>query len=109
MESDPNANERQIKANTTINLKPYGKYQFEVIARNSVGDSAPYKVKGICTTLERQPSRNPTNVRTNSTSPGQLTIVYDPMPREEWNGAGFGYEVNYRPVGIDEIRNYLIF
>lgn len=70
-----------------------------MIARNTVGDSAPYKVKGICATLEKQPSRNPTGVRTNSTSPNQLTVVYDPMPREEWNGPGFGYELNYR-VGL---------
>lgn len=53
-----------------------------MVARNTVGDSAPFKVKGVCTTLERQPTRNPTNVHTNSTSPGQLTVVFDPMPRE---------------------------
>uniref|UniRef100_A0A1I7RH52 Neuroglian n=1 Tax=Bursaphelenchus xylophilus TaxID=6326 RepID=A0A1I7RH52_BURXY len=88
---------RHVKANATIALKPYGRYVFQVIARNTVGDSSPTKVKGQCDTDEKQPYRNPANVRTLSTSPGQLTVAWDPMPRDEWNGQDFGYEVLYRP------------
>ncbi|KAI6181170.1 Neuroglian [Aphelenchoides besseyi] len=95
-ENEALSTERHIKANTTINLKPYGKYVFQVIARNSVGDSSPYKVKGTCETAEKQPNRNPAAVQINSTSPSQLTIVWEAMPRDEWNGPEFGYEVQYR-------------
>jgi hypothetical protein len=98
VEIPDSATERHNRLNSTINLKPYGKYVFQVIARNSVGDSAPFKVKGQCNTAERQPSRNPSNVHTNSSSPNHLTILWDAMPRDEWNGQGFGYEVQYRPV-----------
>lgn len=93
--------ERRIKANTTLNLKPYGKashlqhyakmmmgislqYVFQIWARNAIGDSSPYTVKGSCVTVERQPARNPSNVRTNSTSSSQLTVVWDTMPRDGW-------------------------
>ncbi|KAH7725433.1 fibronectin type III domain protein [Aphelenchoides avenae] len=94
--------ERRVQAPVTISLKPFGRYVFQVIARNSVGDSAPQKVKGTCETSAKAPSTNPTNVRVEGSQPDNLIVYWDPMPREEWNGPEFGYEVQYRPKHSQE-------
>uniref|UniRef100_A0AC35U4D0 Neuroglian n=1 Tax=Rhabditophanes sp. KR3021 TaxID=114890 RepID=A0AC35U4D0_9BILA len=88
---------RKIKASATIDLKPYGRYVFRVIARNTVGDSAPTSVKGSCETSSKPPSRNPTGVKVQGSQPDNLIVHWNPMPREEWNGPHFGYEVQTRP------------
>lgn len=71
---------------------------FQVIARNAVGDSAPQRVKGNCETSAKAPSTNPSGVRVEGSQPDNLIVYWDQMPREEWNGPEFGYEVQYRPV-----------
>uniref|UniRef100_A0A914CE69 Neuroglian n=1 Tax=Acrobeloides nanus TaxID=290746 RepID=A0A914CE69_9BILA len=90
-------NERRVKGEPTISLKPYGKYQFRVIARNDVGDSSPMLVKRNCETASKPPSRNPDGVRVEGSQPDNLLIYWNPMPREEWYGPEFGYEIKYRP------------
>uniref|UniRef100_A0A0N4ZHN8 Neuroglian n=1 Tax=Parastrongyloides trichosuri TaxID=131310 RepID=A0A0N4ZHN8_PARTI len=89
--------QRMIRASATIDLKPYGRYVFRVIARNAVGDSSPIKVKGTCETSPKIPFRNPTGVKVQGSQPDNLIIYWNAMPREEWNGPNFGYEIQYRP------------
>ncbi|CAB3409874.1 unnamed protein product [Caenorhabditis bovis] len=88
---------RTVRGKTTVALQPFGKYVFRVIARNAVGDSAATNAKDQCNTPAKQPDSNPTNVAAKGTSPENLIVEWQPMPREQWNGADFHYVVKYRP------------
>ncbi|CEF70977.1 Neuroglian [Strongyloides ratti] len=89
--------QRMVRASLTISLKPYGRYVFRVIARNAVGDSSPVKVKGSCETSPKAPFRNPSGVKVQGSQPDNLVVYWNAMPREEWNGPNFGYEIQYKP------------
>uniref|UniRef100_A0A0N5C0I0 Neuroglian n=1 Tax=Strongyloides papillosus TaxID=174720 RepID=A0A0N5C0I0_STREA len=89
--------QRMVRASLTISLKPYGRYVFRVIARNAVGDSSPMKVKGSCETSPKPPFRNPSGVKVQGSQPDNLIVYWNAMPREEWNGPNFGYEIQYKP------------
>ncbi|KAI1726468.1 fibronectin type III domain-containing protein [Ditylenchus destructor] len=91
--------ERRVKASITIPLHPFGSYVFQIIARNNIGDSAPQDVKGTCNTDQKAPTRNPSGVRVEGSQPDNLIVYWDAMPREEWNGEGFSYQVQYRAKG----------
>lgn len=72
------------------------KYTFQVIARNGIGDSAPYQIDGTCQTSQKPPSRNPSGVWVQGTQPDNLIVYWDPMPRDEWNAEHFVYKILYR-------------
>ena len=87
---------RTIEAPITVQLSPFGHYHFRVVARNDVGDSAPHQVQGPCETASAVPERNPASVRAEGNTPENLVVYWEPMEREEWNGRGFHYLVEYR-------------
>lgn len=93
---DDSGESRTIGAPITVQLKPYGDYRFRVIARNAVGDSAPQEVSGKCETHPAVPDRNPADVRAQGNTPDNLVVYWEPMEREDWNGPGFHYVVEYR-------------
>lgn len=93
---------RTIEAPITVPLSPYGDYRFRVIARNEVGDSAPHPVQGECKTAPAIPERNPAGVRAEGNTPDNLVVYWEPMEREEWNGPGFHYVVEYRETDGDD-------
>jgi neuronal cell adhesion molecule len=67
-----------------------------VIARNTIGDSAPYQIDGACQTSQKPPSRNPSGVWVQGTQPDNLIVYWEPMPRDEWNAENFAYRILYR-------------
>ncbi|KAK3101285.1 hypothetical protein FSP39_002402 [Pinctada imbricata] len=83
-----------------INLAPWGKYSFRVLAKNNLGYSEPSKpTPSSCDTPPSRPFGNPQNVATKTDKMGKLIITWDPMPRMLHNGPGLSYVVSYRHKG----------
>ena len=77
-------------------LSPFASYQFRIAAYNALGlgefsDASPYY-----NTLPDRPTRAPRNIRGGGGRTGDLTIVWDPLPRQEQNSNGVYYRVYYR-------------
>lgn len=78
------------------------------MARNAIGDSAPQNVKGDCVTEQKPPTRNPSGVRVEGTQPDNLIVHWEAMPRDEWNGEKFAYQVLFRPVAIFNFHETIV-
>ncbi|CAK5030514.1 unnamed protein product [Meloidogyne enterolobii] len=87
---------RLVRGQVKILLKPFGTYTFQVIARNAIGDSAPYIIDGMCQTSQKPPTRNPSGVWLQGTQPDNLIVYWEPMARDEWNAENFAYRILYR-------------
>ena len=57
-------------------------------------------------TLPDRPYKPVQNVRGGGGRTGDLTIIWDPLPRQEQNAPGVYYRVYYRRVGVDEERDF---
>uniref|UniRef100_A0AAF5DIZ6 Neuroglian n=1 Tax=Strongyloides stercoralis TaxID=6248 RepID=A0AAF5DIZ6_STRER len=88
---------RIVHASIIIYLKPYCHYQFRILARNSIGDSTPKLANEICTTSPDFPYTHPTNVRIESIKFNTITVFWNIIQREYWNGPNFRYEIHYKP------------
>ena len=66
-----------------------------MIARNSVGDSSPTKVRDVCVTPSKNPDKNPSEVTAKGSGPENIIVYWKPMPREEWNGENFHYKIKW--------------
>ena len=91
---------RLVRSDATIQLRPFGTYVFQIIARNEIGDSPPFQIAENCKTLQKPPDRNPTGVRVEGSQPDNLIVYWNPMPRDEWNAENFAYKISYRTVTI---------
>ena len=67
-----------------------------MIARNAIGDSAPFEIAGSCKTAQKPPGKNPIGVRVKGNQPDNLIVYWEPMARDEWNGENFAYQILYR-------------
>ena len=90
---------RVITVTQTVEVPPFGTYEFRVFARNDVGDSAPVAIREQCIAPAMVPDENPSGVFIASGTNDDLTAYWTPMPRDKWNGPDFKYVVKYRPQG----------
>lgn len=72
------------------------KYSWKAIAVNQWGDSMPSLVTNNCSTSTGTPFRNPANLRAGGSTPGTLTVTWDPVSEEEQNGADFRYALHWK-------------
>ncbi|XP_053378401.1 tyrosine-protein phosphatase 99A-like isoform X2 [Mercenaria mercenaria] len=115
-------------------LLPNQAYQIRVIAKNALGNSEPSSASQIFITFPAAqyvtpftrrrrksakrmssnqtvnyvPEESPKNLVATSTESTKITLHWDPMPEEERNGEGGGYEVEYKPVGSTDMFAYSI-
>ncbi|GFO45288.1 contactin [Plakobranchus ocellatus] len=78
------------------NLKAYTGIQFRVRARNAFGignPSLPTELTQIAGTSVAVPVKN---IRGGGGSVGDLTIVWDPLAKEDYNGPNLTYTVSWR-------------
>ena len=52
------------------------------------------------------PEKAPMNVRGGGGITGDLTIEWDPLPRQDQNGPGVYYRIYYRRIGVDAERDF---
>lgn len=52
------------------------------------------------------PTRVPSNIRGGGGRTGDLTIMWDTLPRQDQNAPGLYYRVYYRRVGVEEERDF---
>ncbi|MFT7804597.1 neural cell adhesion molecule L1-like [Arapaima gigas] len=79
-----------------IPLQPYGDYCFRVTAINELGKSKPSSPSALHRTPPAAPDMNPEDVRSESTAPGTLVIMWEEMDQQSFNGPGFRYKVMWR-------------
>ncbi|XP_030589702.1 neural cell adhesion molecule L1.1-like isoform X2 [Archocentrus centrarchus] len=87
-----------------LSLHPYSTYRFRVIAINEVGQSSPSIASDHHSTPPAAPSSNPTGVRSNSSEPGTLIIIWDEMDKRSHNGKDFEYEVLWREADGSDVN-----
>ena len=87
-------------------LSPYAAYQFRIAAYNELGMGEYSEASPQYNTLPDRPTRAPTGIRGGGGRTGDLTIVWDPLPRQDQNAPGVYYRVYYRRVGVDEERDF---
>uniref|UniRef100_A0A0N5AT71 Neuroglian n=1 Tax=Syphacia muris TaxID=451379 RepID=A0A0N5AT71_9BILA len=101
--------QKKYEGTASVDLKPFGNYQFRVFGRNNVGDGVPVMANGTCQTASSIPTRNPSNVAVKIISRDQIKVSWDPLPREDWNGEDFHYVVRQRKKdGADEWNETVI-
>ncbi|XP_055747076.1 neural cell adhesion molecule L1.1-like isoform X2 [Salvelinus fontinalis] len=81
-----------------IQLLPYSTYRFRVSGVNRLGRSDPSEISEAYSTLPAVPESYPPNVRSESTEPGTLVIMWEEIARRLYNGSGFQYKVSWRQV-----------
>lgn len=79
-----------------LELAARTKCSWRAVAVNQWGASRPSLVTSHCSTSTGVPSRNPTNLRAEGTTPGALTITWDPVNETEQNGAEFRYVLYWK-------------
>ncbi|XP_046890645.1 neural cell adhesion molecule L1.1-like isoform X2 [Hypomesus transpacificus] len=82
-----------------LRVLPFSTYRFRVTGVNELGRSVPSEPSDSYSTSPAVPGRNPDKVRSESTDPGTLLIMWDEMPPREYNGPGFQYKVSWRQAG----------
>lgn len=88
---------------TQVHLNPYGNYAFRVLAKNEVGLSPPTYIAFAngtaerCVTPPKKPEMNPLNVHIDATTPNNMIVSWEPVPRRDWYGENFSYVIQYRP------------
>uniref|UniRef100_A0A8C7MMG7 Neural cell adhesion molecule L1.1-like n=1 Tax=Oncorhynchus kisutch TaxID=8019 RepID=A0A8C7MMG7_ONCKI len=81
-----------------LHLLPYSTYRFRVSGVNRLGRSNPSEISEAYSTLPTVPESYPLNVRSESTEPGTLVIMWEEIDRRLYNGSGFQYKVSWRQV-----------
>ncbi|XP_055884200.1 contactin-like [Biomphalaria glabrata] len=80
------------------NLKAGASIQFRVKAVNIHGIGAPSLPTAEIYIPGSQPSQLVTNVRGGGGSVGDLTVLWDPLPKEDHNGENLKYKVSWRTL-----------
>jgi len=81
---------------TQIALSPWVRYTFRVVSINDVGNSAPSALSPSFQAPSAAPSKYPSEVRTEGTSPSTLKITWQPLPPIDHSGPGFYYVVYHQ-------------
>uniref|UniRef100_A0A673WMN2 Neural cell adhesion molecule L1-like n=1 Tax=Salmo trutta TaxID=8032 RepID=A0A673WMN2_SALTR len=81
-----------------LRLLPYSTYRFRVSGINRLGRSDPSEISGAYSTQPAVPESYPRNVRSESTEPGTLVIMWEEIDRRLYNGSGFQYKVSWRQI-----------
>uniref|UniRef100_A0AAY4DAN2 Contactin 4 n=1 Tax=Denticeps clupeoides TaxID=299321 RepID=A0AAY4DAN2_9TELE len=84
---------------TAVELNPWVDYEFRVVAINGVGVGEPSMPFQQMRTRAAAPEVAPSSVNGGGGNRGELVIVWEPVPEELQNGAGFGYIVAFRRTG----------
>ena len=87
-------------------LSPFAAYQFRIAAYNELGMGEFSEASPQYNTLPGPPKKAPTNLRGGGGRTGDLTIIWDRLPRQDHNAPGIYYRVYYRRVGIDPERDF---
>ncbi|XP_067139910.1 cell adhesion molecule Dscam1-like isoform X2 [Centruroides vittatus] len=78
-----------------LRLKPYTKYQFQVVAVNEVGSSIPSKVVETVTS-EEEPASSAFDLQVSEKSAASAILTWKPPPRQQWNGQLLGHYIGYK-------------
>ncbi|XP_067140010.1 cell adhesion molecule Dscam2-like isoform X1 [Centruroides vittatus] len=76
-------------------LKPYTKYQFQIVAENKVGSSKPSKIVEAITS-EEEPASPPFDLLITEKSTVSAHLIWKPPPKQDWNGPLLGFYVGYK-------------
>ena len=87
-------------------LSPFAAYQFRIAAYNELGMGEYSDASPQYNTQPGPPYKPPNNVRGGGGRTGDLTIIWDPLPRQEQNAPNIYYRVYYRRTGVDEERDF---
>jgi len=83
-------------------LTPFAAYSFRVAAYNEIGLGEYSEPSPSYNTRPGPPDRAPTNIRGGGGRTGDLTVMWDPLPRQHHNAPGIYYRVYYRRVGVEK-------
>ncbi|XP_062314615.1 neural cell adhesion molecule L1.2 isoform X1 [Osmerus eperlanus] len=86
------------KESADLTLQPYVSYRFRVTAINAIGTSDHSAPSELHSTPAEAPDNNPEDVRSESTDPDSLIIMWKEMDGRSFNGPDFQYKVMWRRV-----------
>ncbi|KAJ8307559.1 hypothetical protein KUTeg_015643 [Tegillarca granosa] len=87
---------RDMRTYVVEGLKPGNGYRFRVTAVNELGYSVPSLPSDYYQTLSKEPVVAPANVRGGGGKVGDLTMVWDKLPKYDHGGSGLGYVLYWR-------------
>ncbi|XP_023228378.1 Down syndrome cell adhesion molecule-like protein 1 homolog isoform X2 [Centruroides sculpturatus] len=97
--TNPSDSEMKIDGSQTsiiiLRLKPYTKYQFQIIAVNDVGSSKPSKLAETVTT-EEEPLSPPYDLQVTEKSATTSHLIWKSPPKHQWNGPLIGFYIGYK-------------
>ncbi|XP_038049338.1 contactin-2-like [Patiria miniata] len=77
-------------------LSAWSMYKFRVIAVNDVGQGEPSEESDEQQTAQDRPTMEPGNVGGGGGNDGDLRMIWEPLPRQEWNAPDLYYKVYWR-------------
>ncbi|MBN3316491.1 L1CAM protein, partial [Atractosteus spatula] len=89
-------------ASAFLDLWPFCKSRFRVIAINKLGKGKPSEPSDTYTTPHAAPDRNPRDVTGEGTSADNMVIRWKDMPATEHGAPGFQYKVMWRQASGEE-------
>ena len=87
-------------------LSPWSAYSFRVTGYNEYGMGEWSEPSPQYNTKPDKPYRTVSNIRSDGGRTGDLTIRWDPLPKEHQNAPGIYYRIYYRRVGVDPERDF---
>jgi len=87
-------------------LSPWSAYSFRVAGYNEYGMGEWSEASPQYNTKPDKPYRTVSNIRSDGGRTGDLTIRWDPLPKEHQNAPGIHYRIYYRRVGVDPERDF---
>ncbi|XP_058877699.1 neural cell adhesion molecule L1-like isoform X1 [Acipenser ruthenus] len=94
----------ESETSALLNLFPFLKYRFRVIAVNELGKSGASAPSDSFETPAAAPDSNPTGVRGEGNQTDNMVIHWEPIRQLQWCGPGFKYQVSWRQAGESEWR-----
>lgn len=76
-------------------LSPWSTYQFRVLTMNEIGVGPPSEPSPSYNTEKSVPFKAPANVNGGGGKTGTLTIIWDPLPPQDWNAPDIWYRIFY--------------
>lgn len=90
----------------SVGLTPWAAYSFRVAAYNELGLGEWSEPSPQYNTKPGPPNVNVKNIRSDGGKTGDLTIRWDPVPREFQNAPGIYYRIYYKRTGVDKEIDY---
>jgi len=87
-------------------LSPWSAYSFRVAGYNELGLGDWSEPSPQYNTKPDKPYHSVTNIRSDGGRTGDLTVRWDPLPKQHQNAPGLYYRVYYRRVGVDRERDF---